>query len=124
MDVRKYTGCSNKPPSRRDVALVPGKLEQNVKYTFFGISPSGICYFRFGFKVISTQTSLIHNTCRYPRQFTCPGIKVFRQKNTSIFFIKPSKVSKIYVFQKFYRWDKPLNDLFTNYRLSKVEHAR
>ena len=66
----------------------------------------------------------LQNTRRYPRQFTYPGIKVFGQKNTSIFFIKPSKVSKIYVFQKFYRWDKPLNDLLTNYRLSKVEHAR
>ena len=34
-------------------------------------------------------------------------ICVFGQKNMQILFIKPSTVSKIYVFQKFYRWDKP-----------------
>ena len=78
--------------------------------------------FDFVIKLLALKRPL-HNTCRSPKQFTCPGIKVFRQKNTSIFFIKPSKVSKIYVSQKFYRWDKLLNDLFTNYRLSKVEHA-
>ena len=38
----------------------------------------------------------------YPRQITCLRIKICMQKNARIVFIKSSKVSKIYVFLKFY----------------------
>ena len=42
-----------------------------------------------------------------------------RAKDYVAFFIKSLKVSKVYVFRKFYRWDKLLLDSFKTYRLSE-----